>query len=85
MAIEENKALARQFNEAVQLYFRTGDLSGLNAVVAPMLLHHGPGMPPDLAGLKQMLPAFRSAFPDVEITTEEVLADGDHVVDRVTA
>jgi predicted ester cyclase len=41
-------------------------------------------MPPDLAGLKQMAPAFRTAFPDIELVTEDLVAEGDQVVDRVT-
>jgi steroid delta-isomerase-like uncharacterized protein len=77
--------VVRRFNEITQQFFRGGNMNGLDEVCAPDFVHHGPGMmPPDLAGLKQMAPAFRSAFPDIEIVTEDLFADGDRVVDRVT-
>ena len=84
MAADENKAVVRRFNEVTQQFFRGGDMSGLDEVCAPDFVHHGPGMPHDLAGLKQMAPAFRTAFPDMEVVTEDLFAEGDRVVDRVT-
>jgi predicted ester cyclase len=83
MAVDENKAVVRRFNELTQEFFRGGDVNGLDEVCAPDIVFHGPGMPPDLAGMKQMVPAFRSAFPDMETVTEDLFADGDRVVDRV--
>jgi predicted ester cyclase len=60
-------------------------VNALDEVCAPDLVHHGPAMmPSDLAGLKQMAPMFRAAFPDIEIVPECLLADGDRVVDLVT-
>lgn len=84
MSTEENKMIARRFNEAIQSYWRDGSFDALEVLVAPDFVHHGPGLPPDLAGLKQMLPAFRTAFPDLEITIEEIMAERDKVFDRAT-
>jgi steroid delta-isomerase-like uncharacterized protein len=85
MAADENKAVVRRFNEITRQFFQGGDVSGWDEVCAPDFVHHGPGMmPSDLAGLKQMVPAFRAAFPDVELVTEDLVAEGDRVVDRVT-
>ncbi len=85
MTSEESKAVVRRYNEIVQQFFQGGDVDGLDEVCSPDLVHHGPAMmPPDLDGLKQMAPAFRDAFPDIEIVTEELFADGDRVVDLVT-
>jgi steroid delta-isomerase-like uncharacterized protein len=81
---EENKAIVRRFNELVEEYWRTGNADALEEVVAPDFVHHAPGIPPDLEGLKQALPMFRAAFPDMRLTEEDVIADGDKVVDRVT-
>ena len=68
-----------------QQFFQGGDINGLDEVCAQDFVHHGPVMmPPDLAGLKQIAPAFRSAFPDIELTIENLLAEGDRVVDLVT-
>ena len=36
-------------------------------------------------GLKQLIPQFRSAFPDLHCTIELQVAEGDLVVTRVTA
>ena len=84
MSTEENKMIARRFTEGIQSFWRTGSFDALEALVTPDFVHHGPGLPSDLAGLKQMLPAFRTAFPDLEITIEEIIAEGDKVFDRAT-
>jgi predicted ester cyclase len=34
--------------------------------------------------MKQALPMFRAAFPDMRLTEEDMIAEGDRVVDRVT-
>jgi steroid delta-isomerase-like uncharacterized protein len=81
---EENKAVVRRFNELVEEYWRTGDADAFDEVVAPDFVHHAPGLPPDLEGMKQTLPMFRAAFPDMRLTEEDVIAEGDKVVDRVT-
>jgi predicted ester cyclase len=38
----------------------------------------------DLATMKQMIPAFLTAFPDQHYTVEELIAEGDKVVCRFT-
>ena len=83
-ATEENKVITRRFNDAVQSFWRTGSFDALEAVITSDFVHHGPGLPPDLAGLKQMLPLFRAAIPDLEITVEDIIAEGDKVFDRVS-
>jgi steroid delta-isomerase-like uncharacterized protein len=81
---EENKAVVRRFNELVEEYWRTGDADAFDEIVASDFVHHAPGLPPDLEGMKQALPMFRAAFPDMRLTEEDVIAEGDQVVDRVT-
>ena len=84
MAAEENKADVRRYNDLVGEYWRTGDADILDEVVAPDFVHHAPGLPPDLEGMKQALPMFRAAFPDMRLTEEDLVAEGDRVVDGVT-
>lgn len=85
MSADGNKAVVRRYNEITQQFFQGGDVNALDEVCAPDLVHHGPAMMPrDLAGLKQMAPMFRAAFPDIEIVPEYLLAEGDRVVDLVT-
>ena len=81
---EEKKAVVRRYNELVEQYWRTGDADAFDEVVAPDFAHHSPGLPPDLEGMKQALPMFRGAFPDMRLTVEDMIAEGDKVVDRVT-
>jgi predicted ester cyclase len=52
--------------------------------VAPNMVQHVAGLPPDWEGLKQALPMFRDAFPDLEIIGEQMIAEGNLVVDRTT-
>lgn len=41
-----------------------------------------PGQGPGLAGLKDVLRGFRTAFPDMHWTVEEQIAEGDKVLTR---
>jgi len=84
MSVEENKAVVRRFNEAMKQYWRTGNTRLFDEVLAPDYVQHWPGFPADREGYLQMLRMFRAAFPDLEKTTEDMLADGDKVIDRVT-
>src|SRR5688572_24724398 len=43
-----------------------------------------PGQGPGLEGLKQVLLAFRDAFPDMHWTVEEQVCEGEKVVSRFT-
>ena len=84
MSAEANKGVVRRFNEAMKQYWRTGNMSLFDEVLAPDFVQHWPGFPPDRQGYLQMLQMFRAAFPDLEKRAEDMLADGDKVIDRVT-
>ncbi len=84
MSTEENKAVVQRFNELIGEFFRTGDADALDEVLAPDFVYHQPGTPPDLESFKQFLPMFRAAFPDMRYTVEDLFAEGDKVVDRLT-
>ena len=84
MSEAENKTLARRFNEDV---WGRGDQAALEELLDPDFVDHDalPGQPPGREGHKQILAAFRSAFPDLNVTTEDIVAEGDKVVSRWTA
>jgi predicted ester cyclase len=84
MSTEENKAVVRRFNDLIGEFFRTGDADALDEVLSPDFVIHQPGTPPDLESFKQFLPMFRAAFPDMSYTVEDMIAEGDMVVDRLT-
>ena len=80
---EENKAAFRRIANA----FSTGDLSIFDEVMAPQYVEHNPtpGQAPGTEGLKQMATMMRTGFPDIQVTIEDLIAEGDKVVGRVTA
>jgi steroid delta-isomerase-like uncharacterized protein len=87
MSAEENKAIARRFVEALQGFFRTGDVDLVDSVLAENVVQHISGMPPEaqsLEGFKQLLPTLRQAFPDALFEVEDLVAEGDKVALRVS-
>ena len=80
---EKNKTLvARIPLEA----FNQGKLEVIDEVIADNSVEHAPvppGMPSGKEGLKLLVKALRSAFPDLNLTLDLEIADGDLVVHRV--
>ena len=64
--------------------WRTGNASLIDEHMAPNYVLHKPptGFAPDREGLKAIVHAMRSAFPDLRMTVEDVVAEGDKVVQR---
>lgn len=83
---DQNKALARRGLEEV---WNQGKLSTIDELVASNATYHDPNVPggkftgPD--GLRQFVQIYRGAFPDVQISVNDQIADGDKVVTRWTA
>src|SRR3982074_1444784 len=44
-----------------------------------------PGLPPGREGVKALIQALRSAFPDIKIKVEHQIAEGDLVVQHISA
>jgi steroid delta-isomerase-like uncharacterized protein len=64
--------------------FTSGRLDDLDDAVSPDAVDHNPepGQEAGLAGLKESMAEFRTAFPDLAFTPQEVIACGDRVVAR---
>jgi len=65
-----------------------GNLAAADAVVAPGYRHHDPAFaeqPGGLDGLKRLVARSHDTFPDIEITIEDLIAEGDRAVVRWTA
>lgn len=84
MSAEQNKAKIRYYFEEV---WNKGNLDAVDEVVAANLVDHNvpPGLPPGSEGYKVFVGLFRTAFPDMNITVEDLLADGDKVIARFTS
>ena len=83
MSLEQNKANMRRFYEEV---FNKGNLAAIDELASTGFVDHElpPEMPPGLEGVRQYLTIFRTAFPDMRATLEELIAEGDKIVARVT-
>ena len=82
MSTNANKALVRRFYAEV---ISAGDLSRVEAFIAPEYRDHnaeGAGRGP--AVLRAHVEAIRRTFPDFELRIEDMVAEGNKVVTRVS-
>lgn len=85
MSTDDNKEIVRRFQEdGVKGFFRTGNPDSLLATVDPDCAFDMPGMPTTVEGMLQVLPVFRSAFPDLQVTLGTLIAEDDKVAYRLT-
>ena len=83
MSIEENKSIVRRFFEVGP---SKGDLDAANELLAPDFFLHVP-LPcsPGVRGIDEVVSACRAAFQDLQVTVEDMVAEGDMVAARFTA
>lgn len=77
-SLDESKSLARR----ALLCMQSGDMAEIDAVLAEDYIQHnhlGPGREP----VKAMIGALRVGLPDLTITIEDLLAEGDLVAARI--
>ncbi len=83
MSAEENKALTRRGVEEV---WNQKNLAIVDELGAPDYVSHNPAMTTHgLEQYKQLVTMYFSAFPDLHLTIEGQIAEGDKVVTRWTA
>ena len=83
MSIENNKAFASRLYEAIN----AGNLDLIDKVISEDFVEHEgfPGLPttgPEAP--KAALGMFRAAFPDLQMTADDMIGEGDRVVVRGT-
>src|SRR5215831_10405009 len=83
MTTEQNKAIVARFSEEFK---NKGNHAIVDELFAPDFVYHLPipGVPPGREGMKQVGGLVLMAFPDVHATIEDLLADGDKVVERTS-
>lgn len=82
MPTQQHQEIVVRFLEAVN----NGDFATIQEVVAPDVVWHG-GSFGTMHGLGELQPFFSSvfsAFPDLQITLEDVIEEGDRVAARFT-
>lgn len=77
MSTEDNKAIARRYNEGIW----RGEETLFDEILAPNCTIHGVGGPQEI---KATIANFRQAVPDATLTVEELIAEDDKVVVRWT-
>jgi len=84
MSIEENKLLVRRYIEEV---VNTGDVAKLAEFIAPDYVeeYNNVRRSAGLEGAKAHVGGVRATYPDLRVTVEQQIAEGDWVVSRVTA
>jgi predicted ester cyclase len=81
MPREQNEALVRRHEELISQH----DLEAAFAELSPNFLDHAvpPGMPGGIEAAKQFFTMVIHAFPDLHMTVEDRVAEGDRVVTRL--
>ena len=82
---EENKALAHRFHMDI---FQQGNLVVVDHLISPNFVWHAQGTPPEWTqgpqGVRRAAAVVRAAYPDLDFTHEDTLAEGDRVMIRWT-
>jgi steroid delta-isomerase-like uncharacterized protein len=80
-----NKQLVNTF---IQALFTDGDLAAVDRYLDPGMINHDPpypGAPAGPEGMRQAAAMFRQALPDWHSQVDQLIAEGDTVVERFTA
>ena len=83
MLMEDIKAKVRRAFEEV---LNQGNVAVLDELCAPNFLYHEPSRPDvrTLEDYKRYITEFRSIFPDLQVTIDDMIVEGDKVVVRFT-
>jgi len=69
----------------IEKAYSKGDLELLDKAFAPNFVEHQAGIvPPTVEGVGRSIAYLRRAFPDLKLTIEEIIADGDKTWARIT-
>ena len=81
----ETKAIVGRFLDEA---FNGGDLDVVDELVAPDFVNHDSANPEPSRGIeaaKASITGYRSAFPDLHVTIEQQIAEGEYVTTRWSA
>jgi steroid delta-isomerase-like uncharacterized protein len=79
------KGITRRMVEEV---LNKGRLDVIDEIIAPGYVGHDPALPQDVVGPngeRELVRGYRAAFPDLTLTIDDQIAEGDRVVTRWTA
>jgi steroid delta-isomerase-like uncharacterized protein len=84
MSTKDNKALIRRFFEEV---YTQKNLAAIEELIAPNHIDHSASAAGSLdgpEGSRHLIGMMLTAFPDLHVTIEDMIAEGDKVVVRMT-
>ncbi len=82
MSTEQNKAISRRFYAET---FESGNMAYVDEVMDPNFVDHDAFNPMgNREGFKQAVIPFRAALPDIKVNVNDLIAEGDKVVIRVS-
>jgi steroid delta-isomerase-like uncharacterized protein len=84
MPAEENKRVVRRF---WGVWEEENFVDLIDELLAPDYINHSPGTPDQPAGpegVKAVVSMFRSGMPDLRVTIDDMIAEGDKVATRYT-
>lgn len=73
------------FGRLIEEGFNRGNFDPWDECFAPLYVEHQFGMPSTLAGFKQAIAGLRAAFPDLHLTIDEMVSQGDKIWVRMTS
>jgi predicted ester cyclase len=84
LSTEDNKAVIRRWNEEI---FNEKRIDRADELVTQDYVDHAalPGQAPGLEGAKHKWAMYVAAIPDLRVTMDEMVAEGDRVAARWTA
>ena len=84
MPRQKNKEIVGTFYWAV---LGRGNVAAINDLVAVDFVDHNPfpGQSPGRDGLRQSVRLFHTPFPDIQVSVDDLIAEGDRVAARWTA
>jgi predicted ester cyclase len=84
-SVSATEANVATFRRAIDEGWNKGNLEAIDELFAPGFVEHQAGIAPGRDGVKGSIRILRTAFPDLHLTFEDVIADGDMVWARLSA
>ena len=84
MSAEENKKVVQRF---WKVWEEEDFVDLIDELLAPDYVNHSPGIPDQPTGpegVKAVVSMFRSGMPDLRVTIDDMIAEGDRVATRYT-
>ena len=79
------KEIVEVVRQVIEQGFNQGNYTALDELIPDHIQEHQAGLHGDREGFKRDIQFLRGAFPDLNLTIEEMLLDGDRVWVRSTA